>query len=397
VKDHAKPEWEVLPLGKVAELINGRAYKKAELLDEGPYRVLRVGNFFTNRHWYYSDLELPPKNYCEQGDLLYAWSASFGPRIWTGERCIFHYHIWKVDYDEDRVLRDFLYYFFDWDKDRIREEQGAGATMIHVSKRSMEQRAVPLPPLEEQQRIVAVLDEAFEGLARARAHAEANLQNARELFENWAANVFELDGEKGASFNSLTIRDVCTIQSGAGFPKKHQGNSDGEYPFYKVSDMNLEGNEWELFKAVNYVSDDIRSELGARVFPIGSIVFPKVGGAILTNKKRVVGVAGCVDNNVMGLIPDPNAIVPEYLHEWLRAAYIYEFSNKANPPSITQATVSSWPIKVPDRNQQERVVEEAVHLRARTNNLLEVYSAALHDLEDLRQSLLQKAFSGELT
>ena len=87
------PDWPMVELGKVARLINGRAYKQEELLSEGPTPVLRVGSFFSNRNWYYSDLELDEDKYCNAGDLLYAWSASFGPRIWEGPRTIYHYHI----------------------------------------------------------------------------------------------------------------------------------------------------------------------------------------------------------------------------------------------------------------------------------------------------------------
>lgn len=65
--------WKWVALGDVATLVNGRAYKKNELLDSGPVPVLRVGNFFSNRGWYYSDLELPADKYCEKGDLLFAW------------------------------------------------------------------------------------------------------------------------------------------------------------------------------------------------------------------------------------------------------------------------------------------------------------------------------------
>lgn len=85
---HLLPEgWEWRQLGEVATLINGRAYKQEELLTAGATPVLRVGNFFTNKNWYYSDLKLEENKYCETGDLLYAWSASFGPKS------IFHYHI----------------------------------------------------------------------------------------------------------------------------------------------------------------------------------------------------------------------------------------------------------------------------------------------------------------
>lgn len=72
-------EWNKYRLGDVVNFINGRAYKQHELLDNGKYPVLRVGNFYTNEKWYYSDLELPEKNYADNGDLLYTWSASFGP------------------------------------------------------------------------------------------------------------------------------------------------------------------------------------------------------------------------------------------------------------------------------------------------------------------------------
>ena len=93
--------WEWCRMQDVIEFINGRAYKKEELLSHGKYKVLRVGNFFTNSEWYYSNLELPNDKYCYHGDLLYAWSASFGPQIWDGEKTIFHYHIWNVKYNQE--------------------------------------------------------------------------------------------------------------------------------------------------------------------------------------------------------------------------------------------------------------------------------------------------------
>jgi len=153
--------WKPMKLRDVCELINGRAYKQTELLEEGKYRVLRVGNFFTNDHWYYSNLELEERKYCQDGDLLYAWSASFGPRIWSGGKVIFHYHIWKVVPVPALIDQTFLYMFFLWDKELIKQEQGTGTTMIHVSKGSMEDRDLGLPPLPEQRRITAKVESLF--------------------------------------------------------------------------------------------------------------------------------------------------------------------------------------------------------------------------------------------
>ena len=146
--------WETKKLPELCTLFNGRAYKKEELLDIGKYTVLRVGNFFTNEHWYYSDLELEENKYCDNGDLLYAWSASFGPRIWDGDKVIYHYHIWKVKPNLEVIDKNFLYFLLEWDVDKIKKDHGTGTTMIHVSKTNMETRILPYIKLERQKVIV---------------------------------------------------------------------------------------------------------------------------------------------------------------------------------------------------------------------------------------------------
>ena len=149
--------WEWTRMQNVITFINGRAYKKEELLSHGKYKVLRVGNFFTNNQLYYSDLELPEDKYCESGDLLYAWSASFGPKIWNDGKTIFHYHIWNVKFDRNLLYREFLYYFFLFDKTQV-SASTTGSTMIHVSMENMKPRFIPIPPLNEQKRIVERID-----------------------------------------------------------------------------------------------------------------------------------------------------------------------------------------------------------------------------------------------
>lgn len=150
-------EWEVKELGDVCDFLNGRAYKKDELLSSGKYKVLRVGNFFSNDNWYYSDLELETNKYCENGDLLYAWSASFGARIWNGEKVIYHYHIWKINTLEAVINKFYLFYVFEWDVEALKEKHGNGMAMTHVGKASIETRKIPLPPLPEQKKIAELL------------------------------------------------------------------------------------------------------------------------------------------------------------------------------------------------------------------------------------------------
>ncbi|MBD8001012.1 restriction endonuclease subunit S [Phocaeicola faecium] len=149
-------EWEAVRIHEICTLVNGRAYKQNELLSEGKYKILRVGNFFTNDSWYFSDLELEANKYACKGDLLYAWSASFGPRFWTEEKVIYHYHIWKIC-DLKGVDKQYLYFFLDYDASLL-QNAIQGGTMHHITKNDMEKRFIPLPPMEEQQNIAKVLN-----------------------------------------------------------------------------------------------------------------------------------------------------------------------------------------------------------------------------------------------
>lgn len=141
--------WKKEQLQCNATLLNGRAYKQDELLDSGKYPVLRVGNFFSNRSWYYSDLELDDDKYCDNGDLLYAWSASFGPRIWSGGKVIYHYHIWKVLVGEN-YNKQFLCNLLDYvTASLMGETHGIG--MMHLTKSGMEETEFIVPPMELQE------------------------------------------------------------------------------------------------------------------------------------------------------------------------------------------------------------------------------------------------------
>jgi type I restriction enzyme, S subunit len=174
-------KFKISLLKDVVRVINGRAYKQEELLNDGKYPVIRVGNFFSNRSWYYSDLELDKDKYCENGDLLYAWSASFGPKIWDGDRSIYHYHIWKMKIISSNLLKEYLYYMLLRDTEKIKSEGGRGVGMIHITKGDIEIRKITLPPLNIQNQIVDKIKVLNQNLEKLMKEQQSKLSYLKAL------------------------------------------------------------------------------------------------------------------------------------------------------------------------------------------------------------------------
>ena len=166
--------WGKAKLKYYIHLVNGRAYSQPELLSEGKYKVLRVGNFFTNGTWYYSNMELEEDKYCNNGDLLYAWSASFGPYIWNQDKTIYHYHIWKVCYKEcmDKM---YVYYLL---KAITNFKLGDihGSTMVHITMESMNNSVIPIPSFDEQKDIATFLDKKCASIDNALTKAQHQVE-----------------------------------------------------------------------------------------------------------------------------------------------------------------------------------------------------------------------------
>lgn len=173
-------DWEQHKLGDVATFINGRAYSQPELLPDGKYKVLRVGNFYTNDSWYYSDLELSEKYYADYEDLLYTWSATFGPHIWLGGRVIYHYHIWKVNLS-DQLEKQFAVQLLEQDKANILSSKN-GSTMVHITKEGMEQKDVIISPSKDEQQAIGTFFRHLDHLITLHQRKLEKLKNLKKAY-----------------------------------------------------------------------------------------------------------------------------------------------------------------------------------------------------------------------
>ncbi len=393
--------WEYRKLGDVCRLINGRAYKKHEMLSEGPYPLLRVGNFFTNRGWYYSDLELDSDKYCDDGDLLYAWSASFGPRIWDGGKVIYHYHIWKIEIDEKLVDKNYLYYLLDWDKELIKSEQGAGTTMVHVTKGSMENRILPFPTLEEQKRIVALLDQVFADIDQARANAETNLKNARELYDSYLQQVFS---QRGDGWFESKLEDICGFKHGFAFKSEY---------FTNQSELVLltPGN---FFEEGGYRDRGDKQKYYDGPFPKEFLLAK--GSLLVAMTEQAVGLLGSPalvpDNDIflhnqrLGLVELKSTykskVNIEFLFHLFNTRYfrakVQESATGLKVKHTSPKKMQAISVCIPnDVNEQKEIAHNLFILKEKSLELEAIYKNKILKLVELKNSILEKAFTGELS
>ncbi|MEZ5406317.1 MAG: restriction endonuclease subunit S [Verrucomicrobiia bacterium] len=386
-----KNGWQTKKLGEVCELVNGRAYSKPELLADGKYRVLRVGNFFTNDHWYFSNLELDEKKYCDTGDLLYAWSASFGPRIWTGGKVIYHYHIWKVIHDRSQIDQKFLFYFFEWDTEKIKEDQGTGTTMMHVSMGSMNDRDIQFPSLSAQNRIASILDEAFAGLVAAKANAEKNLQNARALFESHLQSIFAL---RGKGWVEKKLGDLSQINYGytESASWEHVGPK-----FLRITDIQDNGVDWSSVPSCPIDASDFPKYKLAD----GDIVFARTGAT--TGKSYLVTEPpdAVFASYLIRMKLSTKELLPQFVNLFFQTPSYWD-RIKAGVSGSAQGGFNATKlaellISFPQsEKEQKQIVAKLEGLSEETERLAKIYEQKLSALEELKKSLLHHAFTGQL-
>jgi type I restriction enzyme S subunit len=164
--------------------------------------------------------------------------------------------------------------------------------------------------------------------------------------------------------------------------------------FIKVSDMNAEEARTVVSSAVNTVDSEILAELGARAYPNGTVIFPKVGGALMTNKKRVLGTPAAFDNNIMGVVP--KHVESSWLFLFMQSVDLRELANTQALPSIRQGDVVRLPIPLPPKEDQVQIaVQFGEQVRA-ASMLRSRLTERLHEMQKLRHALIRAAFSGAL-
>ncbi len=183
------------------------------------------------------------------------------------------------------------------------------------------------------------------------------------------------------------FKDLGTVKSGVGFSNKYQGHTDLKYNVYKVSDMNLKGNEKIMNKSNNTIDDEILSEMGAKLIDVPSIIFAKVGEAIFLNRKRIAKPNFLIDNNMMAFSPNKTVNL-EFMYYLSTTINFGKYAQTGALPSYNASDIYSIKCKIPSIEEQEKIV----NILSLTDNKIDFCSNQIRDVLNFKKGLLQQMF-----
>jgi type I restriction enzyme S subunit len=264
-----------------------------------------------------------------------------------------------------------------------------GALYPAVSDRQVFAQSIPLPDLPTQRRIAARLKEQMAEVEAARKAVEEQQKASKAIFlKILREHISSSCGE------FLKVGEIADVVSGVGFPESFQGRQDLSIPFIKVSDMNAKGNETTVWRAANSVSPENAISLGAKICPKETIILPKVGGALLTNKRRLIGVPSAFDNNILGIIPDLRRVRSRWLFYWTLALDLRPLANTQALPSIKGSVIKNIELRLPSIKDQDQMIDRLDIAFDQTESLRAGLGQQMEAVSALPAAYLRAAFEG---
>lgn len=294
--------------------------------------------------------------------------------------------------DEDKAIPEFMFYqvLSDLFRDQL-EALASGTTVPIVNKSKFNSIDIVLPELPVQQRIVAILDDAFESIAIAKDNAEKNLQNARALFESHLQGVFSQGGE---GWKQKTLEEIATT-FGRGKSRHRPRNEPklygGKYPFVQTGDIR---------NAVHFITEfsQTYSEAGlaqSKLWPKGTICITIAANIAET---AILGFDACFPDSVIGVVANPKEADIDYVEYLLQSfkARIQSLGKGSAQANINMGTFENERFPFPSVEKQKQIVIKLDSLSEEVQRLESIYQQKINALDELKKSLLHQAFSGQL-
>jgi len=330
---------------------------------------------------------------CEPGDLL------IGTRTRVGNCSIVKCRMGaSQDITRARLkpncLPEFFRYFFAHAANEL-AFYSQGTSIQGITRETLDDFEIPVPPLAEQRRIVARVEALTHRLDQARQARQAALAEAATCLRAAVARAFAT----AAASSIRPLGNVTGIIGGNSIPENAPlpGTGEERIGLMKVSDMNASGNERFITSCKLETSRAAAVSRKLRIVPAGAVVFPKRGGAIATNKKRVLTIPAALDPNMMGVYPQPESgLTSDFLFWWFESLDLAELQEDGGIPQVNKKHLDPLPIPVISEPEQHAIVTRLDAMRVKLDELQRLQRDVEAELASFTPALLAKAFRGEL-
>lgn len=331
-----------------------------------------------------------PKKIAEKGDVLLSVRDPVGSVNISTELCCIGRGLAALRGYFD-ITPLFIFYLIQFSENELHKRE-TGTTFKAITGDRLKSLPINLPPLAEQKRIVGKIEELFAELDNGIDLLKQKQAELKKYRRSVLSTAFSGKLYKTTEWQTVQLKEVCEFKSGNTIDAKLE-KSTGTIPYVKVGDMNLTENSISITTSTRFVNPgDIKQN---QIIPIGSIVFPKRGGAIATNKKRKVVRPIIIDLNTMALIPTQK-LNTDFFYFWMQKIDLIKLSNGGNIPQINNYSFDGVEIFLPSLPEQEQIVAEIEQRFDKADILEKSIEDALESAEKLKQSILKKAFEGKL-
>ena len=370
-----KEGWERRKLGRVCEVIAGQSPEGKYYNTDGTGMPFYQGKKDFGEKFIGSPTTWTSQvtKIARKGDIVMSVRAPVGPVNFVEDEVCIGRGLAGIR-SKDAMNRDFLFYQLLFLQPEISGREGA--VFASINKSEIEELPIAVTTLPEQQRIVAILDEAFEGIATAKANAEKNLKNARQLFESHLNSVFS---QRGEGWVVKTLDEISLNLDSKRIPITKSDRVSGEYPYYGASGI------------VDYVADYI--------FEDDTLLVSEDGANLLARSTPIAfSVSGKYwVNNHAHILKFENMATQQFVEFYLESIKLDDYITGAAQPKLNQKALNSIPIAIPKQvEDQAKIVDSIKQLSNETKRLESIYQKKIEALDALKKSILHQAFSGKL-
>lgn len=401
--------WQSTSIGEICILFNGRAFKQTEWSRSG-LPIIRIQNLNNpNATFNFFDGELEAKHLIRNGDLLFAWSGtpgtSFGTHEWKGEEAALNQHIFKITFPETRIDKSYLRYAIDQKLDEFIGAANGGVGLRHITKGTFENGKIFFPPLAEQRVIADKLNNLLAQVETTKARLDRIpniLKRFRQsvlsaavsgnLTERWRENT----GTRLEGWLSTDIGELAEVATGK-TPKRTNSAywENGTVPWLTSSTT---GKPYTDI-AEQFVTELAVKESTLKVFPIGTLLLAMYGEGKTRGQVTEMKISATCNQACAAILVNSKKASKDFIK--IRLQENYEETRKAAEggaqPNLNLSKVRNILVSLPPAEEQAEIVRRVEELFSFADHIEQKATTALERVNNLTQSILAKAFRGELT